>query len=66
MTMNAWYCRFPDEPQGVAVVTAAEWNDEVIFVVRDGADKLLAKFWLDADQASGLQELLRHQFGSTE
>jgi hypothetical protein len=69
MTMNAWFCVLDNDAgdDGIpAEVLVTEANDKVEFVVRDRSDGLLARFWLDSDQALGLQKLLQHQFGSAE
>lgn len=66
--MNAWFCMLDcDGEDGVpAELLVVEVNDRVEFVVRDRNDAVLARFWLDQDQAVGLQQILRDQFGSME
>lgn len=66
--MNSWFCVLDNEGEdGVpAEVLVAEVNDKVEVVVRDRNDVVLARFWLNADQAVGLQQLLVDQFGSLD
>ena len=65
--MNAWYSLLDQEADGLdGSVLVTEWNDEVMFVVKDKQGEVVAQVWYGADQAFAIQGVFRHVFGEGE
>lgn len=62
--MNAFFTMLDSDIDGAdGSLLVSEWNDEVQFVIRDKHDRLLARFWVGADQAAAITAVLQSVFG---